>query len=340
MVIEMATENATATTAAIQPVRKEQRVLRDELEKMKHAMAEVMPKHLTPDRLVKVVLSCTVRKPELLDCTIASICRCVMQAAELGLELGGLLGEAYLVPYGKESQCIIGYQGLLKLARQSDQIASTGAHVVYDGDLFEVDYGENRVIHKPSFKVSHADTSILAGWAKTVLKDGSPIIEAMSREDIDRVRCRSKASKNGPWVTDYAEMARKSVLRRHLKYVPRSAEITAALEHDQHDSPMLDTAAMISLPPAGNTASLAEELTSKKGGAKKEKPAPAPKAEPKREEQGPAKETPSTTCAGCKEEVDFAKAGEVVNRVTWHRACLAEARKAEGALGGREPGVD
>lgn len=340
-------EQATPATAQKNghglQVRKEQIVLRQELEKMKGAMAQVMPKHVTPERLIKVVLSATARKDDLLDCSVTSICRCVMQAAELGLEIGGLLGEAYLVPYKKEATCIIGYQGLLKLARQSDQIQTTAAHVVYAGDDFAIDYGANTVRHVPSLQASHDDKEIVAAWAKTILKDGGTLVEVMTRADIDRVRARSPAGKSGPWVTDYAEMARKTVLRRHLKYVPRSAELTKALEHDAGDEAATLIPELPAATAAATTATLEDELRSKaaktptaaKKGAKEKPPAAPPKAE-----EQPAKEAPSTKCAGCKEEVDFSRDGQVVNGVTWHPKCLAEAQKAEQAMGGREPGED
>jgi hypothetical protein len=147
-------------------------------------------------------------------------------------------------------------------------------------------------------------------------------------------------------VSDYAEMARKTVLRRHLKYVPRSAELSAALEHDNEAEavtlvPELPAAAA----PAGNTESLVEELKkgAKGGKAAKEKPAPKP-AERPADTLPPAtpttepKPAPSTKCPGCKEEVDFKRADAVVqNGVSWHDRCLKEAQTADAAIGGREP---
>ena len=108
-----------AETQAIERVTPQQKLLKQELEKIQAAMTAVLPRHVTAARITKVVLSATSRTPALLDCTVQSICRAVMQASELGLEIGGLLGEAYLVPYwnkhskAQEAQCIIGYQGLI-----------------------------------------------------------------------------------------------------------------------------------------------------------------------------------------------------------------------------------
>jgi recombinational DNA repair protein RecT len=64
------------------------------------------------------------------------------------------------------------------------------------------------------------------------LKDGSVQTEVMTIEDVNRIRARSQSANDGPWATDYTEMARKTVLKRGCKYLPMSAEMVSAFEHD------------------------------------------------------------------------------------------------------------
>lgn len=231
--------NGTALATQTNP----QLLLRAELEKIRPAMEAVLPRHVTAERMTKVVLSATARQPDLLKCTTASICRAVMQAAELGLEIGGLLGEAYLVPYNvkikekgmperweKQAQCIPGYRGFIKLARQSGQMHSISARVVYGRDKFHVNLAEEEIQHEPNFGAEREDADIVAVYAIARFKDQGRQIEVMTRPEVDKIRKRSKSADAGPWVTDYSEMARKTVVRRLCKYLPLSPELARALE--------------------------------------------------------------------------------------------------------------
>ncbi len=214
--------------------------LKAALANVRGAMSEVLPKHVTADRLIKVFLSCTARNRDLLKCTIPSLVRCIMQSAELGLELGGLLGEAYAVPFRAgnvtEAQCIIGYQGLMKLARQSGEVASIVSRVVRQGEQVEIDLANNSVKHLFSFGAED-NAPILGVYALMTLNNGERILEVMTKAQVDTIRARSKAANSGPWVTDYEPMMRKTVLRQVCKYGPKNAEkYRAMLEREEaHD---------------------------------------------------------------------------------------------------------
>lgn len=196
----------------------------------KDAIASRLPKHLTADRIMKVALTSINKTPKLLECTRESLMLSIMQAAELGLEPGGALGEGYLVPYGNQCQFIPGYRGLIALARRSGQIISLEAHVVHEKDEFSCALGlDPSLEHKPAWE--EADPGQLRFvYAVAKLKDGGTQFEVMSRTQVERIRERSKAGKSGPWVTDYEEMARKTVVRRLFKYLPVSVEMANALE--------------------------------------------------------------------------------------------------------------
>lgn len=211
--------------------RDKQTAIKDLFERAKPSIAAVMPKHLTPDRLLKIALTATSRTPALLACSPQSLLLAVMQAAELGLEAGGLLGDGYLVPYKDRVTFIVGYRGLVNLARRSGQLRSIEAHVVRATDAFEIEFGlETKLVHKPALEGEPGD--VVAVYAVAHFRDGGYQVEVMTRAEVDAIRKRSRAAEDGPWVTDYAEMAKKTVIRRLCKYLPLSPELARALEHE------------------------------------------------------------------------------------------------------------
>lgn len=201
--------------------------------KMVEAMKAVLPRHLTPDRMARLVLGCAVTTPKLRQCTPESITMCMMAASETGLEPGGSLGHCYIIPYGDKATFLIGYRGMIDLARRSGQLKSIDSRVVYKADKFVCTFGlEPRLEHIPAWDSERNDTDIIAAYAVAHLLDGATQMDVMTRPEIDAIRKRSRASGSGPWVTDYSEMCRKTVVRRLFKYLPSSPEIAKALEYE------------------------------------------------------------------------------------------------------------
>lgn len=203
----------------------------DYLANHSQALASVAANFMDVKRLTKIVIANVSRTPKLQNCTIQSIFRTTMESAELGLELGSSLGESYAVPYRDQCQLIIGYRGLTTLAYRSGFVTNIAAREVYEGDEFEIEFGlEPKLRHVPS---EETDPNKIK-WAYCVvkLKDGGLLYDVMTRAQIDRIRARSKSSDSGPWVTDYAEMAKKTVLRRTLKYCPMSTQLSKAMAID------------------------------------------------------------------------------------------------------------
>lgn len=206
----------------------------------KKQMALALPKALSADRLTRIVLTECRRTPALLKCAPESFFGAVMQCAALGLEPGSALGHCYLLPFGNgkdregrpNAQLIIGYRGMIDLARRSGQIVSLNAYAVYEKDDFSYQLGLHPDIrHVPS---ADADRGHLTHvYAVAQLKDGGVQFEVLSRADIEAVRAMSKAGKSGPWVTHYDEMAKKTVVRRLFKYLPVSIEAMQAVEVDE-----------------------------------------------------------------------------------------------------------
>lgn len=201
-------------------------------EASKGSIAAVLPKHVTADRLMKIALAMTNKDSKLLACNPVSLLRCVVGAASLGLEPGGLLGEAYLVPFKEECTLIIGYKGLVRLARNSGEIKNIRARVVYKNDKFKIIQGLTEdIIHEPNLENTELkDEDIIAVYAVAEYVNGSPQFEYMTKPQIDAIRKRSASANSGPWVTDYAEMAKKTVLRRLSKILPLSSEKAEAFQ--------------------------------------------------------------------------------------------------------------
>lgn len=199
-----------------------------------------LAKGIDPTQFLKVALQAITRTPRLLECTPSSFVLALRDAAEMGLFPSGLLGEGYLVPYRNhgvmEAQFQAGYLGLVKLARQSGEVLDVEARVVRERDFLDIAYGTGgHIIHKPYIqgRDGEEDPGKRQGaWFRAVLRNAPDHIGWMSLAEIDAIRRRSKAADSGPWVTDYEAMARKTVTRAELKWLPRSAALTRAMEND------------------------------------------------------------------------------------------------------------
>lgn len=214
------------------------------IESIKGEMGRAMPKHLNPDRLARIALTEVRRTPRLTQCTQQSFGGALMTCAQLGLE-PGVTGEAYLIPRknGKlsyqaghdvfEVQLTIGYQGMAKLFWQSPLAKSLSAQAVYENDEFEYEEGLNPVLrHKPT--LGNRGEAI-AYYAVATLTNGGHAFTVLSKAGVEEIRIRSKAGmgeKDSPWKTDYDEMAKKTVLRRMFKLLPKSPELARALSQD------------------------------------------------------------------------------------------------------------
>lgn len=199
---------------------------------MKKQFQAALPKHMTADRLARIVTTEIRKTPALVKCDQSSFLGAVIQCAQLGLEPGNSLGHAYLLPYGSQVQLIIGYRGMIDLARRSGQIISLSARAVHEHDEFSYQLGLHEdLIHKP-FEGEHPG-EITHVYAVAKLRDGGVQFEVMSKAQVLAVQAQSKAGKSGPWVSHWEEMAKKTVIRRLFKYLPVSVEIQRAVKLDE-----------------------------------------------------------------------------------------------------------
>lgn len=197
-----------------------QQVLSDQFKKQ---LALAVPKHLNADRMARIAATEVRKNKALLNTEPTSFLGSVMQAAQLGLEPGSALGQAYLVPYGNQCQLIIGYKGMIDLARRSGQVLSLNAYAVREGDDFSFQLGLKPDIHHvPSLEADRIKKPITYVYAVATLQGGGYQFEVMSRAEVEAVRAKAK-SKN-IWNTYFEEMAKKTVIRRLFKYLPVSIE--------------------------------------------------------------------------------------------------------------------
>lgn len=199
------------------------------------AISSLLPQNMRPERIARIAIVELQKNPDLLNCTPHSFLLAVLGSCALGLELGGPLGQAYLIPYGKECQLIPGYRGLIKLAINSGQVTHIIPDVVRVGDRFEYETGsEQRLVHVPAeapIVDGRPDPKWKPGEAKAFysvayLSGGFKVITVMQRWEVDRIRDMSKSRRGDkdPWVAHYDEMGKKTVIRRQGKILPASAE--------------------------------------------------------------------------------------------------------------------
>lgn len=195
------------------------------INQMRPEIAKVLPNQMNPERMARIATTALKQTPALARCTPESFLGALLTASQLGLEPGPI-GEAYLVPYGNTCTFIPGYRGLIKLARNSGQLVDIWAEIVYENDDFKYTLGLHRDLqHAPA--TGERGKPIYA-YAAAELKDGGRPFVVMTYAEVEAIRSRSRAGKNGPWVSDWAAMAKKTVIKQLAKWLPLSAEFNTA----------------------------------------------------------------------------------------------------------------
>ncbi|WP_302154884.1 recombinase RecT [uncultured Dialister sp.] len=202
------------------------------IRRMEPQIRKALPSVITPERFTRIVLTALSSNPKLQACAPMSVMGAMMQAAQLGVEPNTPLGQAYLIPYGNVCQFQLGYKGLIDLAYRSGEVSSIQAHEVHENDTFTYEYGlEPKLRHVPA-QTDRGPVTFY--YAVLKLKNGGVGFEVMSREDVEKFAMKkSKAYRNGPWQTDFDEMAKKTVLKKVLKYAPLKTEFARAVASDE-----------------------------------------------------------------------------------------------------------
>lgn len=162
-----------------------------------------------------------------------SLKEAIVNVAAVGLSLGPVLKQAYLIPRknrGKMQVCLdISYQGLIFLATSRGAILWAKAELVKEKDDFEF-LGVN-IIPKHKIKDVFADRGkVIGGYCIAKMPTGDLLIDFMSLAEINKRRDRSESwkaykaetTKTTPWITDEPEMQKKTLLRHGWKSWPKS----------------------------------------------------------------------------------------------------------------------
>lgn len=227
-------------------------------------LRRALPQHIGLERLERLYLNAVMRNPKLLECTMQSLVKSAMDAAQTGLEPDGI--HAHLIPYKDnkkgvvEAQYQIDYKGLIKLARQSGEISNLKAVCVYENDKFEIHEGtRDEIVHVRAITDRGKKIGV---YSIAKFTDGTVDFLFLTPEDIAKIRKASKASSRGPWVDWEDEMWKKSAIRRHSKILPQAQELQIAAHRDEeinfglHDMP-----SALENKTGKKTSELAEKLT-------------------------------------------------------------------------------
>jgi len=218
--------------------------LRNSIDKLKPQIKAALPAHIPTEKFARVLMTAISTTPALVEATRNSLFGACLKLAQQGLLPDGK--EAAIVTFrGKEGVIATAMPmvaGILKLVRNSGELASITSNVVHENDAFEyfIDETGDHLKHTPNFNGDRGDLKLVYAIAKT--KDGAVYSEVMSKSDIEKVRNASRAKDGGPWTTWYAEMARKTAIRRLSKRLPMSTDLDDAVRVDDE---MYDVAAPV-----------------------------------------------------------------------------------------------
>jgi recombination protein RecT len=240
---EMKTDGSDQNTKGRELATQQREVatLRGELQKMVTEFDKALAGKITPDRMVRIVLTAVQTNPKLAECSRASFFGAVMQSCQLALEPNTPLGHSYLIPrWNGAKKCLecnfqMGYQGMLDLAYRSDEYKRISAEIVYEGDEFDYEYGFDAFVrHKP---MGASDNPRYA-YALYELKNGGREFKVWTWEKIMKHAEQFSESFDksfSPWKSNKESqegMAKKTMLINLLKYAPKSAELSVAVNAD------------------------------------------------------------------------------------------------------------
>ena len=226
-----------SSSEAVVPSPAQQKTVRDLLrsDDFRKAVAAALPSAVKPDRFVRVAYSACTRQPELLKSSKESLFKALLDLASLGIEPDGR--RAHLIPFqntktGKiEVQLILDYKGILELLHRSGDISYVHADVVYPEDDFSFSYGTDAHLrHTP--KLDRTSKRPICAYSYVRMRDGGEDFCVMSIAEVEKIRSQSRAAQSGPWRDHFDEMAKKTVFRRHSKWLPLSPETREAIERD------------------------------------------------------------------------------------------------------------
>ncbi len=222
-----------STTSIAKRTETPQQALQRILMAGRQQLAVALGEAMDPNRMIRLAVT-AMQSTDLQECSMVSIANSVMLAAQLRLEINTSLGHAWLIPYKRQCTFQPGYRGLIELAHRSGSVHDVTAHLVYEKDVFDLEYGDApRCFHKPALKDRG---EWIGAYCSVRYKEGPPNALFMFKDEIEAIRDKASQSKNSdysPWKKYPDEMVRKTPTKRHLKYIRLSiADLSRAIGLD------------------------------------------------------------------------------------------------------------
>jgi recombination protein RecT len=199
-------------------------------DRFKLELASILPEGLTAERFVRIAFQATFRNPKLLRCSQESFFNCLLSLGAMGLEPDGR--NAHLIPFGDTCTLVVDYKGIAQILRRNRDLLSLHCDVVYTRDDYEAEQGTNQHLRHVKYRGSEGRGSPILAYSFVRLPDGTQEFDEMTFGEIEAIRKRSRTPNEGPWVTDWDQMARKTVFRRHAKTLPLSPKTRDALDRE------------------------------------------------------------------------------------------------------------
>lgn len=252
--------------------------IKSAMEKMAPQMAEVVPRHLSAEKLLKVALGSIKKDSKLLECSVSSLLSCVMEASKLGLSIGGILGEAHLVPFKGEATLMVGYRGFVSLMRRGGDISTVRAVVVRKKDKFRYVEGlQPSIEHEPSLDEDRGDLTHVYAVAKWKDSEDCQFV-VLGKQAV--MKARSVSRKQDLWDAHPEAYWQKTAIRRLAKLAPLEVEVAEAIERDDEREFIDTTAVEVAQETTSTAASVKKQLAAKRLVIQPETPEAAPVGEP------------------------------------------------------------
>lgn len=193
---------------------------------------EVLAGVIPVERLMRSIMISVEKTPRLLECNRQSLLNASMSAACLALEVDGITGQAFFIPFAGKAQLVIGYKGMNTLAARSG--FTVQGEVVREGDVFDYELGDRGYVrHKPLLGNSG---KIIGAWATASAHNRPSIVSVMGIDDIMKVKNKAPGGSkaDSPWndpMVGFPAMASKTVKRRLARSMPLNImQVAAAME--------------------------------------------------------------------------------------------------------------
>jgi recombination protein RecT len=207
--------------------------VRTAIENMAPQFKAALPSHVPVERFVRTTLTAVQTNPQLMQADRRTLFAAATKAAQMGLMPDGR--EGAIVTFKDQAQWMPMVAGIMKLVRNSGEISTWSVQAVYENDSFDFCLGDDEhITHKPTLA---SRGKMIAVYSIVTMKDGEKSREVMSVEDVEAIRRRSRSGQSGPWVTDFAEMAKKTVVHRHRRCDPRGRRAFYAAYYGNRSSP-------------------------------------------------------------------------------------------------------